>query len=279
MAAAPPPSAARAPLVSRLAQVTAECQQALAGLTQCTGEPAAHIHLLRKRGKRLRGGLELLGAPATVIHELRDMGRILAPTRDAAVRAATFRLLHEQPGESFTTDTDLEVAQSLLAEESALADGTPSNPVLGFVALRLAAVTSWLEAASQAPAAPQRAARLQAIVRRVAKRLRRLSRPDPEPRHFHGARKQVKRLLGAAWFQCAEPDAVRPAPLRRLDALGDDLGLLNDLHVLEAWLDRTGLTAARLPGLHRAIRRRRRRLVTRVRRRAAKFDPAPFLGC
>jgi CHAD domain-containing protein len=276
MAVSQPASNLPQNLMERLATVLAECQRAWTSLKVCDGEPAAHVHILRKRGKRLRGGLDLLDAPASVREELRDMGRILAPARDAAVRAATFRLLREQPGESYAGDAAIEVAQSLLAEEAAVAEGTPPEPVLEFVANRLRAVTQWLAARPASAADDAIRARLARIAGLTAQRLRRLERADPKPRHYHAARKQVKRLHGAAWFLHPQPGPPHPPGLRELVALGDDLGLLNDLHVLEAWCESAGLTAMRLPGLHRAIKRRRKRLVARIRRRAGKFVMAKF---
>ena len=255
-------------LVDRLLGVFGECRAALEGLERCTGNPADHVHTLRKRGKRLRGGLVVLAAPNRVLHELRDIGRILGASRDAAVRQATLRCLREAPGESFQEDAALGVVEALLAEEASFAGGTPAVAVLAFLADRLAGVEAWMRELPPGLDADPVVESVGQLNARALKRLERIAHKGARAPHFHEARKAVKRLHGALWF--LRPEGVEPTSktLRRLAALGDDLGGINDLDVLASWLNGAGLTAARLPGLHRAVARRRRRLAGRVARRA-----------
>lgn len=270
-----PPMIAEQGVADRLLRVWTECHAALDGLARCTGDPALHVHTLRKRGKRLRGGLDLVGAPKRIKAELRDLGRLLGPARDAAVRAATLRQLRESPGESFKEDGALPVVVALLAEEAAVAEGTPPAPVLAFVAERLAGVVAWLrESLPQEATDPVE--RLRRMGGRADNALARVCRKKAAGRHFHEARKAVKRLHGALWFLFPEPDCAGGQFMKHLVALGEDLGGIQDLEVFAAWLDRSGLTSARLPGLHRALARGRRRLVARVKRRAAGFDALAF---
>ena len=254
--------------VDRLLGVFGECRAAMEGLERCTGNPAEHIHTLRKRGKRLRGGLVLFAAPKHVLHDLRDMGRMLGASRDAAVRQATLRGLRAEPGEAFGGDAALNVAEALLAEEASFGCGTPPPTVLGFLADRLAGVEAWLRAPRPDPAADSLVARVGHLEQRALKRLENIARKGARPPHFHEARKAVKRLHGALWFLRPASEVHAAKTMRRLVVLGDDLGGINDLDVLELWLNRAGLTAAHLPGLHRAMARRRHRLAVHVTRRA-----------
>jgi hypothetical protein len=93
---------------------------------------------------------------------------------------------------------------------------------------------------------------------------------------YHETRKAVKALLGAAQFLFSEPEAALHREMRRLDCLGEDLGWVQDLDVLDDWLDNHGLTTARLPVLHQSMQRQIRKACKAARRRARKCDLSVF---
>jgi hypothetical protein len=178
------------------------------------------------------------------------------------------RRLREQAADHLVADALHGVAVALLAEEAALGEGTPPAPVLEFVGERLAAVDAWL--GQDPPVAAGWERRLWRMQVQVERRLARLAKgKGGRGARLHAARKAVKRLHGALWFLFPDAEGITGKTLKRLLDLGDELGEIQDLEVLRSWLVRCGLTRQRLPGLHRAIRAERRRLLDHVRERAA----------
>lgn len=255
-------------LADRLRPVLAECRSELQVLSAGGEDVGANVHFLRKNGKRLRGGLELLGAPRPVLVELRDLGRLLSTSRDALVRVQTQRALCEQIGPAAAADPDFEVARRQLEFEGRLA-GTPPAPTRKFLRARLNAVQAWLdEAHFDDPSAV--AKRMDRLVTRAEQRLGQLAGKPKRILAYHEARKSAKAVLGAAQFLFAAPDDRQAREIRRLDRLGEGFGRIQDLCVLQHWLDGRGLTRERLPSLHRVLGLEIRSACAATRRRAAK---------
>lgn len=261
-------------LEQRLDPVIETCRQALAGLAVRRQEVVESIHLLRKNGKRLRGGLELLGAPEPVITELRDLGRILGLARDSWVRVQTLEALCERAGNGVKGDPDFEVAMRQIRFEAKLG-GTPPAAVRHFVGDRLDTVVDWLEGAGFGGSGGV-AKRMRCLIDRARSRLKVIGGKPKELEDYHETRKAVKALLGAAQFLFDDPEPAMRRELKRLDRLGEDLGWVQDLDVLDDWLDHRGLTTARMPLLHQALQRQIRKACAAARRRARKSDPRVF---
>jgi len=266
----------------------AACRQALAALADRQQDAVENIHTLRKNGKRLRGGLELLGAPEPVIQELRDFGRLLSVARDSTVRVLTMRALCERAGEGVMADPEFEVAMRQLEAESKLG-GAPPAAVRKFIRDRLESVVEWLQDArfSGSKGVTKRMRqlisraerRLRVIARKpkqLERRLRVIARKPKQLEDYHETRKAVKALLGAAQFLFETPERALRREMRRLDRLGEDLGWVQDLDVLDEWLENHGLTTARLPVLHQSMQRQIREACKAARRRARKCDLSVF---
>jgi len=261
-------------LEQRLEPVIQTCRQSLAGLADRQQDPVANIHQLRKSGKRLRGGLELLGAPEPVITELRDLGRMLGLARDSRVRVQTLQALCERVGDGVKGDPDFEVAVRQLRFEAKLG-GAPPAVVRSFVGSRLEVVMDWLDDAGFGGTGGV-AKRLRRLIDRALQRLRVITGKPKELEDYHETRKAVKALAGAAQFLFEDPEPALRRELKRLDALGEDLGWVQDLDVLDQWLDDHGLSTQRMPLLHQALQRQIRKACTAARRRAKKCDPGVF---
>lgn len=261
-------------LEQRLDPVIETCRQALAGLAVRRKEVVESIHQLRKNGKRLRGGLELLGAPEPVITELRDLGRILGLARDSWVRVQTLEALCERTGNGVKGDPDFEVAMRQIHFEAKLG-GTPPAAVRHFVGDRLEMVADWLEGAGFGGSGGV-AKRMRCLIDRARRRLKVIAGKPKELEDYHETRKAVKALLGGAQFLFDDPEPAMRRELKRLDRLGEDLGWIQDLDVLDDWLDQRGLTTARMPLLHQALQQQIRKACAAARRRAKKCDLSVF---
>lgn len=258
----------------RLDPAIETCRQALAALSDRQQDPVENIHTLRKNGKRLRGGLELLGAPEPVLQELRDLGRLLSVARDSTVRVLTMRALCKRAGEAVQADPEFGVAMRQLVAESKLG-GTPPAAVREFTRDRLESVVEWLQDASFGGSKGV-AKRMRRLITRARARLKVIAGKPKRLEDYHETRKAVKALLGAAQFLFSEPEAALHREMRRLDRLGEDLGWVQDLDVLGEWLDDHGLTTARLPVLHQSLRSQIRKACKAARRRARKCDLSVF---
>jgi CHAD domain-containing protein len=267
---------AAGPLERRLDPVIQVCRDSLAALVDSAEKPAKSIHQLRKNGKRLRGGLELLGAPEPVILELRDLGRMLAVARDSRVRVSTFETLCDRVGEDAKADADFEVAADQLRFEAQLG-GVPPVAVRRFAGSRLEAVAQWLEGAEFGDAG-EVARRMDRLISQAKQHLKVIAAKPDKLEDYHEGRKAVKALLGAAEFLFEDPDPDFRRELRRLDRLGEDLGWVQDLDVFDAWLNDHGLTLARMPVLHQVMQREIRKACRAARRRAGKCNPDLFRG-
>lgn len=257
-----------AALADRLRPVLAECRRELQALSAGGQDAGANIHFLRKNSKRLRGGLEMLGADKPALAELRDLGRLLSMSRDALVRVQTQRALVDKLGPDLATDPDFEVARRQLEFEARLS-GTPPTPTRRFVRARLDAVQAWLDAARfDDPAVVAR--RMDRLVARATQRIGRLADKPKRIDAYHDARKAAKALLGAAQFLFDPPGASQAREIHRLDQLGEDFGWIQDLCVLQHWLNARGLGPERLPAFHRALDTELRKTCAVTRRHAAK---------
>jgi CHAD domain-containing protein len=267
---------AAGPLERRLDPVIQVCCDSLAALADRKQDPAKNVHQLRKNGKRLRGGLELLGAPKPVITELRDLGRMLAVARDSRVRVSTFETLCDRVGDGVKADPDFEVAVRQLGFEAQLG-GAPPGAVRRFAGSRLEAVAQWLEGAEFGDAGGV-ARRMRRLISEAKQHLKVIAAKPDKLEDYHEGRKAVKALLGAAEFLFEDPEPEFRRELRRLDRLGEDLGWVQDLDVFDGWLDDHGLTTARMPVLHQVMQREIRKACRAARRRASKCDPDLFRG-
>jgi len=258
----------------RLDPAIETCRQALAALADRQQDAVENIHTLRKNGKRLRGGLELLGAPEPVLRELRDFGRLLSVARDSTVRVLTMRALCERAGEAVMADPDFEVAMRQLQAESKLG-GIPPLAVRKFVHDRLETVVEWLQDASFSGSKGV-TKRMRRLISRAERRLKVISGKPKQLEDYHETRKAVKALLGASQFLFKTPEPALRREMRRLDRLGEDLGWVQDLDVLDEWHESHGLTTARLPVLHQSMHRQIREACKAARRRARKCDLSVF---
>jgi len=222
----------------------------------------------------LRGGLELLGAPEPVLRELRDFGRLLGVARDASVRVQTMRALCERAGEAVKADPEFEVVMRQLRAESKLG-GMPPAAVRRFIRDRLESVVEWLQDASFSGSKGV-AKRMRRLISRAERRLKVIAGKPRQLEDHHESRKAVKALLGASQFLFKTPEPALRREMRRLDRLGEDLGWVQDLDVLDEWLDNHGLTTARLPVLHQSMQRQIRAACKAARRRARKCDLSVF---
>ena len=114
------------------------------------------------------------------------------------------------------------------------------------------------------------------LISRAERRLRVIARKPKQLEDYHETRKAVKALLGAAQFLFKTPEPALRREMRRLDRLGEDLGWVQDLDVLDEWLENHGLTTARLPVLHQSMQRQIRVACKAARRRARKCDLSVF---
>lgn len=260
----------------------AAAQSALA-----TGQPpAAAVHGLRKAVKKLRGLMRLVRPVcpdfAAADARLRVIGRRLAPLRDAEVRLATLTALCaglEQVPPAAARD-------AMQAEVEARRDPGELEQVVAAVDAEMDALRRqarrWRLAAEGWPAlAPGLAATWRDCRRglRVAARARATGGGSAP---LHDWRRAVKRH----WYQARLLTPIWPEMLAphvaEADALGEALGLHNDLDLLLAWLaghpDRRVASLAQEGPILRAGLARREALAECALARGARLFAEPARG-
>lgn len=243
-------------LLKRLREEVAACRAALAAIDERDFEEI--VHDVRKRLKLARTIVRVLTTALgpvseTLKTELRDAGRALSGPRDAAVLADTARAL----AESMRRQVD----RALLG---ALADRASS---LGRAAPDVAEALRHLELASaalgEAELSPTAHLSLRLAAAKVYRRARkglREARDAPDTEALHEWRKRVKdrlhvaRLFADSW---PEPDGPRA---KKIDRLGELLGLDHDLAILAQTLGED----AGLLRIRRRIARKRAKLQTKA---------------
>ncbi len=252
------PASAPEPEVRRTAheQLLSSRDQVQCALTLTTppDEQEEAVHQARKALKKTRALLRLvrpsLGMEYAGLNQrLREIARALSPTRDAQVASKTLRRLAPEQVQLIDR-LDAQLASASIPSD--LPD-------------RLLAAAEDVQALT----IPLTHAQLGKAYRKSARRAR-VAAEDAfedgqhDSEAMHTFRKRVKDL----WYHSRLLEAYDPKPLKaqraRLRELGDTLGLLQDLAVLEQMLDFD-------PRVQPAIERERRQLMKQVRktRRAA----------
>lgn len=240
-----------------------EMKKRLVGLTDSHGRIADEIHLLRKLGKRLRGGLAIIGEAKPCLRWIAVIGRMLGGTRDANVRVKTWHSL----GVSSPATGAVEAAIIGLLELEA--DAATRRPPQGVIDWSLAAVQqvqSRIEACSVEDLAKRAEKGTTHLSRRLKKRLKRtLERVDNED--FHETRKAAKAWLGG--MALVAPGLSLPGK-EETEKLASNLGDENDLEVLAQWLNSRGFTQATAKAAWKVLRKRqekiRRRSISLIRK-------------
>lgn len=252
-------AAARATLVA----ACVEMERRLRGLRDGHGQVVDEVHQLRRLGKRLRGGLAMVGEAKPCLRWLAVVGRMLGGSRDATVRARTWRKLgFEAPAAG-----SIEAAIAALLEvEADAARRCPPQEVVDWSLAALGHVRSRMEARGDAETAEAAALGEVALRRQLRKRLKRaLQRVRNED--FHDCRKAAKAWLGGLSLVAAGREVGGMAEAGRL---GDSLGEENDLEVLADWLAERGFAAATAGAVWKVLRKRqekiRRRSISLIRK-------------
>jgi CHAD domain-containing protein len=243
------------------------------------------VHAARKRVKKLRGLLRLVRYAlknGTYVREnagLRDAGRSLAPMRDAAILLATFEDLAASCRAELP-NVPVDFVRKQLERKRAGIEADPAQSTV--LIARFASTIGAARARSASWRLDDNG--FDAIARGLEKTYARgrkalaAAEDEPAPERFHAWRKRVKyhaihlRLLEPVW-----PRAIRAAR-KTADELGDQLGDLHDLHVLELHLRRTG--QGDVEPVFAAIERRRgelRRQALRLGRRLYAEQPRAFV--
>jgi len=248
--------------------------------------PATAVHGLRKAVKRLRGLLRMVqpvcpdfaGADA----RLRVIGRRLAPLRDAEVRLATLTALCA----GLEQGLPLAVRDALRAEVEARREPDELQRVVAAVDAELDALRRqarrWRLAAEGWPALAPGLAATWRDCRRGLRASARAQATGGGSEPLHDWRRVVKRH----WYQARLLTPIWPEMLAphvaEADALGEALGLHNDLDLLLAWLashpDRRVATLAQEGPILRAARARRDGLAACALARGARLLAEPARG-
>lgn len=248
---------------ANLLEACAEMERRLRGLRDSQGQVVDEVHQLRRLGKRMRGGLAMVGEAKPCLRWLAVVGRMLGGSRDATVRARTWRKL----GFEAPAPGSIEAAiGGLLDLEADAARRCPPQEVVDWSLAALGHVRSRLEARTDAETAEAAAAGETLLRRRLRKRLKRaLQRVRNED--FHECRKAAKAWLGGLSLVATgrELGGIAEAGL-----LGDSLGEENDLEVLADWLAARGFAAATAGSAWKVLRKRqekiRRRSISLIRK-------------
>lgn len=238
-----------------------EMEQRLRGLLDAGSDLAEEIHELRKLGKRLRGAMMIAREDKALIRRLAVTGRVLGDSRDATVRAETWRRLAPEAVEDGSVEAAI---GALVAHQAAAAALRPPAEVVEWSIAALVALRERLEAESATELGQRCRQGAERMLRRLRKRLKRAA-GEAEDRDFHEARKSVKAWLGGV--RLLAPGIGLPVE-RQLDELGDRLGEEHDLDEFGEWLLDHGFSPAtaprvwkRLPKLQSRARRRSLRVI------------------
>lgn len=240
-----------------------EMERLLSGLTDSHGRVADEIHVVRKHGKRLRGGLVVIGEAKPCIRWIAVIGRMLGGSRDAVVRTKTWDSL----GIDSTIPGSVEAAiSSILGLEAHAAARRPPQEVIDWSLAALAQVRNRLEARNDGETAELAEKGSHHLRKQLKKRLKRaLQRVDNED--FHDCRKAAKAWLGG--MSIVAPNLELPAK-SEIEKLADNLGDENDLEVLAKWLNDRGFTHATTRVAWKSLLKRqekiRRRSISLIRK-------------
>jgi inorganic triphosphatase YgiF len=239
-----------------IAAVVAAClEQVLANLEPAReGSDPEGVHQLRVALRRTRAALRLFRSvlPPEQVEpfaaELRWLAGELGPARDLDVFLLE-RLeplasqLPDDPSLKRLRDAARELREGAYEQVRAALDAPRASKVM-------LALGGWLVArAWRAPGDPEAAARLEAPARAIGAELleRRLAKARKLGRHLarrtpqerHRLRIELKKLrYGGEFLESLYPAAAAERLLRRLAALQDTLGALNDVAMAEALLER-----------------------------------------
>jgi CHAD domain-containing protein len=263
MSNSPDPAVEFAGARAALLAACEEMEKRLTGLLDSHGRIADEVHQIRKLGKRLRGGLAMVGEAKPCLRWIAVIGRMLGGSRDAGVRAKTWKGL----GVESTATGAIEAAISGLLELAA--DAAVRRPPQGVIDWSLAAVAqvkSRVEACTQEELAKRAAKGAAQLKRRFKKRLKQaLQRVQNED--FHECRKAAKAWLGG--LSLVAPD-LPLAGKEEADKLAGNLGDENDLEVLATWLEEHGFSQATAKTPWKVLRRTqekiRRRSISLIRK-------------
>ena len=237
-------------------QISGGCdrlRQLLQGLLDNKGRVEEEVHAIRKLGKSVRGGFDLLCLEKSASREIQAVGRLLSGPRDAVTRWHTWKKL------GWHGEVPLAAAiAGLLEQQTQSGARRPPPETLAWCVDR---VGNAQQALQDVPAdqLPERLGQgLAKLHRRVLQRCARLEhRVETD---FHEARKAVKAWLGAVGFL---PVGVIPAnPL--LHEVAEWLGDENDLATLSGWLDEHGFNERFAPDLWKILSVSRRGLQRKV---------------
>lgn len=259
-------------LAARAALIAAcvEMETIFSGIANKQEQVVEDVHHLRQLGKRLRGALEMSGEAKPCLRWVSVIGRMLGASRDATVRASTWRGL----GEDSMLPGSIEAAiDSLLDQEARAARQPPPAGVCEWSRLAIEQIRSRLEARDDRELAASAQQGAETCRRRLRKRLKRtLERVRDED--FHACRRDLKAWLGGMSLLAPNLDAPGHAEAGKL---ASHLGEEQDLAVLARWLEERGFGPTTAKGTWKHLRKRqekvRRRSVTLIRK-----DLLPALG-
>lgn len=240
-----------------------EMERLLGGLNDSHGKVAEEIHQLRKLGKRLRGGLAMCGESKPCLRWIAVIGRMLGGSRDATVRARTWRKLEAAEAPAGSVEAAI---GALLDLEAAASNRRPPQEVIDWSQAALGQVVSRLAARGDDEVSACAVEGVVRLERQLRKRLKRaLQRVRNED--FHECRKAVKAWLGG--LSMVVPGVEVPGAAEA-EKLAENLGEENDLEVLAAWLTGRGFTPATAGAVWKTLRKRqekiRRRSISLIRK-------------
>jgi len=263
----------RLPLTMEIRRIaTEELESALGHLATAGADPDKALHDCRKRLKSVRALIRLVrsGNPQFARAEnarcQKASARLAAPREAAALVETLDRLAAEYPGEVAGGTFD-PIRNDLLARHAAVLDQDLSKAVDAAAATCRTVLRQFdrLTLPDQIEdAAGILAAGVRKTMQRAFKAFRR-AKERGDPSDFHDLRKAIKAhtrhlaLLRKVW-----PSRVKPQ-IKKLDALGEQLGDLHDILVLRALLS-DGASAPGGPELAQRLDRLARRTERRLRK-------------
>ncbi len=237
---------ARAAL-SHLGKRCGDLQSLLHSLGEKGRDSSADIHLIRKTGKVIRGGIALFRLERTAARSVRSIGRMLADRRDAVSLQHTWSRLewHEEPKTA--------AAVTALLAAAAASAAAPPREAVDWCIDRIAETSAVVSALNPESAAIKATKGWHQLRRNAHKACADLDYRNEEA--FHHARKTLKAWTGAAGLF---PDDSQKLP-EPAESLAECLGDENDLATLASWLRRHGFTRHISPGLCSVVQVARRK--------------------
>ena len=211
-----------------------EMEKRLHNLVDSHRKVSEEIHQLRKLGKRLRGALTVAGVSKSRRRNIAVIGRVFGGSRDATVRAKTWRSLGIPSG------TRVEAAlRSLLDLEAEVSHRRPPREVVEWALDALKEVKDHIESLTSATLTKRAAQRSAELQRNFERRLKK-ALSEPTNTRLHDCRKAAKAWLGA---QALLPPSASIPQKKQINELCEHLGDENDLEVLAAWLKDRGFSS------------------------------------